>query len=365
MYKQLISPVLDHLDSEFMHNLARESLHFAETVPPLLPLLEYINLGRRRVSSEKLNVIVSGISFDNPITVGAGWDKYGRAVRALWHLGFSGVEVGTVVVHPQPGNPKPRQFMIAPGVALNRLGFNSPGMDQIKYNLGRYKNSGIPIGISIGKNKDLDEKEIAWAHRTVAENLYDFASYFAVNVSSPNTPGLRQLQDKKPLTEIVQAVKDSVEGKPPKPIFIKIAPELTMHAVDEVIEVVTDNNIAGIIASNTTINTDIKGKYGDKWKQAQGGLSGDDADYRTLVNDQIRHIYKQTGDRIEIIGVGGVKDTQTALEKIRAGAKLLQIVTAIRGEGPSVCANINTGLLNFMIKEGVKNISELVGVDTN
>jgi dihydroorotate dehydrogenase len=361
MYKQFISPILDRLDSETWHNIARESLHCAEFFSPLLKLIELFNYGGKRLVDERLKVNLSGIEFDNPIAVGAGWDKYGRAVKGLWHLGFSGVEVGTVVLHPQPGNPKPRQFMIAPGVAINWLGFNSPGMDQIKLNLGRYKNSRIPVGISIGKNKELNDEEAVWAHRTVAENLYDSASYFAVNVSSPNTPGLRKLQEKAPLTQIVKAVKNSMRGKVKKPIFIKIAPELSISAVDDVIDVVLDNRLSGIIASNTTINSDIKGKYGEKWRQSQGGLSGDDPDYRKMVNDQIKHIYKQAGDKLEIIGVGGVKDSETALEKIKAGAKLLQVVTAIRGEGPSVAGKINTGLLNYMIKEGVSDINELVG----
>ncbi|HSG32782.1 MAG TPA: quinone-dependent dihydroorotate dehydrogenase [Thermodesulfobacteriota bacterium] len=366
MYKQIVSPILDHLDSETWHNFARESLHHCESFSPLLRLVELFNFGARRLIDDRLKVNLSGIDFDNPVTVGAGWDKYGRAVKALWHLGFSGVEVGTVVFHPQPGNPKPRQFMIAPGVGVNWLGFNSPGMDKIKENLNRYKNSGIPIGISIGKNKNLDDKEIAWAHRAVAEELYDFASYFAVNVSSPNTPGLRKLQDKKPLGEIIAAVKDSMKGKKvKKPVFIKIAPELTFHAIDEVIDVVEENKISGIIASNTTINTEIKAKYGTRWKESQGGLSGDDPDYRKLVNDQIKHIYKQTKGKMEIIGVGGINSSETALEKIKAGAKLLQLVTAIRGEGPSVAGKINTGLLNFMIKEGVKDVSELVGTDAD
>lgn len=364
MYKQFISPILDHLDSETWHNFARESLHFTENFSLLLKFTQLFNYSGKRLVDERLKVNISDIEFDNPITVGAGWDKYGRAVKGLWHLGFSAVEVGTVVLHPQPGNPKPRQFMIAPGVGINWLGFNSPGTDQIKLNLQRYKNCRIPIGISIGMNRELDEKEIAWAHGAVAENLYDCASYFAVNVSSPNTPGLRKLQDKKPLNDIIEAVKDSMNGKKiKKPIFVKIAPELTLHAVDEVIEVVTDNNISGIIASNTTINSDIKGKYGQKWRQSQGGLSGDDPDYRKMVNDQIKHIYKQAGDKLEIIGVGGIKDSETALEKIKAGAKLLQVVTAIRGEGPFVAGKINTGLLNYMIKEGVSNINELVGIE--
>lgn len=364
MYKQIVSPVLDYLDSEKWHNIARESLHYTEISPVFLRLLEFFNYEGKRIRDERLKVNLSGTEFDNPITVGAGWDKYGRAVKALWHLGFSGVEVGSVVLKPQPGNPKPRQFMIAPGVAINWLGFNSPGLHMVKHNLKRYKDSSIPIGISIGKNKDMDENEIANVHGNVADELYDFASYFAVNVSSPNTPGLRKLQDREPLTEIVKAVNHSMKDKKSsKPVFVKIAPELTLNALDEVIDVALQNKLAGIIASNTTSNTDIKAKYGEKWMKSQGGLSGDDSDYRAIVNNQIRHIYKNSGDKMEIIGVGGIKDSQTALDKIKSGAQLLQVVTAIRGEGPTVAGRINAGLISYMIKEGVKNIQELVGVD--
>jgi dihydroorotate dehydrogenase len=363
MYKQLISPILDYLDSEKWHNIARESLHHAEISPVFLKLIELFNYDRKRINNERLRVNLSGIEFDNPVTVGAGWDKYGRAVKALWHLGFSGVEVGTVVLKPQPGNPKPRQFMIAPGVAINWLGFNSPGLYRVKDNLSRYKNSSVPIGISIGKNKDLEEKDIAHAHYVVADELYHFASYFAVNVSSPNTPGLRKLQDRGPLTEIVKAVNDSMKNKvSTKPVFVKIAPELTLNALDEVIDVAIANKLSGIIASNTTIDQEIKAKYGERWMNTEGGLSGDDKDYRKLVNAQITHIYKHARDKLEIIGVGGIKDSHTALEKIKSGAKLLQLVTAIRGEGPSVAGSINAGLISFMIKEGVKNIQELVGI---
>jgi dihydroorotate dehydrogenase len=364
MYKEFIDPVLMKLDSETWHTRAKEALHLAETTPFTLKLLEMFADHHQRFNDERLRVCLGGAVFDNPVMVGAGWDKAGHAVKALYTLGFSGVEVGTVVAYPQAGNPKPRQFMLAPGVTLNRLGFNSPGMEVVAHNLEKYKGNSIPIGISLGKNKEIVAIDAPQAHAVVAEKLYAYATYFAINVSSPNTPGLRALQDKQPLTDIVQAVIETMEslgGR--KPLFVKIAPELSNEAVNDVIEVILDNRLAGIIASNTTVNPDIKARYGEQWCNEAGGLSGDDPDYRKMATEQVAHIYRETKGSIDIIGVGGVKDAQTALEKIKAGAKVVQVVTGIRGEGTALPGRINRGIVSYMEKEGVRNIDELVGVD--
>ncbi len=364
MYKQLIDPLLTKLDSETWHTRAREALYMAEATPFTLKLVELFADQHRRFSDERLHVVLGGVQFENPVMVGAGWDKAGRAVKALYTLGFSGVEVGTVVAYPQEGNPRPRQFMLAPGVTLNRLGFNSPGMEAVAQNLERYKGSGIPIGISVGKNKEVEAKDAPEAHTVVVKRLYAHAAYFALNVSSPNTPGLRALQEKQPLTEIVQAVNETMErmgGR--KPLFIKIAPELSHEAVHDVIDVVLAHGLTGIIATNTTINPDIKAKYGERWRHEAGGLSGDDPTYRNMATEQIAYIYRETKGSIEIIGVGGVKDAETALQKIKAGAKVVQVVTGIRGEGTALPGRINRGLVRYMEKEGVKSIEELVGVD--
>lgn len=364
MYKEFIDPVLMKLDSETWHTRAKEALHLAETTGLTLKLLEQFADRHQRFSDERLHICLGGATFDNPVMVGAGWDKAGHAVKALYTLGFSSVEVGTVVTYPQTGNPKPRQFMLAPGVTLNRLGFNSPGMEVVAQNLEKYKGSGIPIGISLGKNKEVEAKDAPEANAMVAKKLYAYATYFAINVSSPNTPGLRELQDKKPLTDIVQAVNETMEsigGR--KPLFVKIAPELSHEAVDDVIAVVADNGLTGIITSNTTTNPDIKARYGERWRNEVGGISGDDPDYRRIATEQIAYIYRETKGSIDIIGVGGVKDAQTALEKIKAGAKIVQAVTAIRGEGTALPGRTNRGIVSYMEKEGVKSIAELVGVD--
>src|SRR5579859_109288 len=363
MYKKLIDPLLMRLDSEMWHTRAREALHLTESTPLTLKLLELFTDQQRRFADARLRVLLGGIELENPVLVGAGWDKAGRAVKALYTLGFAGVEVGTVVLHAQAGNPRPRQFMLAPGVTLNQLGFNSPGMEAVAHYLERYKGSAIPIGIKIGKNREIAAEDAPQAHAIVAERLYDFPAYFAINVSSPNTPGLRALQDKKPLTDIVQAVNQTMESRGGrKPLFVKIAPELSPAAIDDVIEVVLDNGLTGIIASNTTVSPDIKATYGERWRNEAGGVSGDDVDYRSMATLQIAHIYRQTRGSIDIIGVGGVKDAQTALEKITAGAKAVQVVTAIRGEGTAVAGRINRGIVDFMEKEGVRGVQELVGV---
>ena len=366
MYKEIVRPILNKFDSETFHELARESLHFAELSPLTLKLVELFTDKHKRFTDPRLRTHIGGVEFENPLIVGAGWDKAGRAVAGLWHLGFAGVEVGSVLEYPQPGNPKPRLHMVSNGTAINWLGFNSPGVDVVKHNLSKYKSHPARIGISIGMNKDVAHDDSPRAHAVIAEELSEDADYFAINISSPNTPGLRKLQEKRRTIDIVHAVKEAMErGGLSRPVFIKIAPDLTYEAVDDIIGVALEHSIAGIIASNSTINTGIKAKYGDKWRNSQGGLSGDDVDYRKMTTDIIAHIYRQAGDKLDIVGVGGVHDTESALEKIMAGAKALQLVTAIRGEGSTVAGKINRGIVEFMEKEKVDNLNELVGVSSN
>lgn len=365
MYKELVRPVLDHLDSETWHVLARNFLHFAESNPITLKLLErFFAHEGKRFSHEKLKITLGGIMLDNPLLVGAGWDKPGKAIKALYQLGFAGVEVGSVLEFPQEGNPKPRQFMLSPGVALNRLGFNSPGMEAVSKNLEKYSKTGITIGISLSKNKIIPNELAAQTHANLTKFLYPVASYFVVNVSSPNTPNLRQLQDKGPLTEIVKAVNSAMDEKGKrKPLFVKIAPELTDAETDDVIDVVLSNGLTGIIATNTTVNPDIKAYYGEWWRNEAGGVSGNDFRYREMSTKKIEHITKVTNlKNIEIVGVGGVNSPNSTLEKIAAGAKSVQIVTGIRGEGTTLPGRINKYLIRWMKKEGINSIEEIVGV---
>lgn len=340
-YKKIIRPILEKIDSETLHVANRYLLHLLESNRTTLKFLERLNYQGKRFGSKKLQKNIAGLSFENPLIVGAGWDKPGITVGALFALGFAGVEVGTVVANPQGGNKRPRHF-VKEGVSLNRYGFNNPGADKVAKNLERYiSNKKIIIGISIGKNKDATDSPAAFAD--VVRVLYKYASYFAINVSSPNTKGLRELQKSEELEPIVKAVQLEMkkQGKQ-KPLFVKIAPDLTLPQIDDAINVVLKSKITGIIATNTTNNKKIKKKYG--WNSQDGGVAGDDTDYRTMSTKIISYIYRRTHGKIIIIGSGGIKDTETAIEKLKAGATLLQITTGIHGEGPTIAGRINREL---------------------
>lgn len=365
IYKTFLRPVLDRFDSETWHHNVKELLHLCEFSGLTLRLLELAASGGSRFEDRRLGVTVAGVPFENPLIVGAGWDKTGRALRALCSLGFAGVEVGSVVERPQRGNPRPRQFMVTPDVCLNSLGLNSPGMDAVLENLRWYGRLDMPVGINLGINSDTSHEDAPRAYAAVARKFRGDASYFAINVSSPNTPGLRKLQDGGRLEEIIRAVTESLVDSSGvgKPLFVKISPDLSLGAIDDLLGVVIDSGISGVIATNTSDNRALKAKYGAKWEGLPGGISGNDLEYRSLSTSIISHIYRAAGEELEIIGVGGVCDTASALEKLRAGAKAVQIVTGLRGEGLSVANSINRGLLKFMDKNGTRNLSEITGSD--
>ncbi len=359
-YRDIIDPFLRNKDSEIWHTKVVNALHLAESNPLTLKLLELFIHQMDSIKDERLKVVVGGIEFKNPLMVAAGWDKEGKAPEGLFVLGFSGDEVGTVTLDPQPGNPKPRQYMIAPGVSLNSMGFNSPGADEVAKNLKRYKGSGIPIGISIGINKNVKPSEAPEGYAAVAEKLYEYASYFAINVSSPNTKGLRDLQDEMFLTDIVQAVKNRVGER--KPIFVKISPDLELEEIDKIITVVIDNRLAGIIATNTTSDPKIKAEYG-KWAGVPGGIGGDNYRYRVRSDQVLAHIYKETLGKLDVIAVGGVDGTLRVLEKIMLGAKITQAHTAIRTEGPMFAVKTIRGLIRYMDSTGMKSLDEIRGIN--
>ena len=364
LHKRLINPILNHLDSETWHQHAVDVLHGMEVSATRLKILQLLAQGRMRYKDKRLHTRIGNVALENPVMVGAGWDKQGRAVCALHAVGFAGVEVGSVLQHPQHGNPEPRQFMIGDGVCLNHLGFNSAGMEAVAQHLERYRHDDIPIGISIGKNKEVQEHDAPAAHAVVAEHLAPYASYMGVDLSSPNTPNLRALQEKGPLRDIVQAVCGTLAQKGyTTDVYVKIAPDLTLHAVDDVMKIAIDEGLAGIIASNTTIRPDLKARYGERWRGEAGGLSGDNAEFRAMSTRQIAHIYRQSQGRLSLIGVGGIKDAMTALEKIRAGASAVQLVTALRGEGLGVANAINRGIVRELSQKGAKSLREMIGID--
>lgn len=381
MYKEVVRPILDFTrHSEFMHVAVREGLHLAEQDPQALKFLEFIfAYQRKRFSDPKLNIEIDGIQYSNPLVVGAGWDKTGRALNALHGLGFGGVTVGTVLAWDQDGDLKPRQFANG-GVGLNRLGFNNPGMNRVEKNLKVYgfspnfvaieqaknpnaklKVNQVPIGVSLGKNKEVKDSDTPFAHAIVAQRLYPYACWMEINVSSPNTPGLRNLQQKGLLTDIAQAVIATQEEMGGIiPTYVKIAPDnMTPQILNDVVDVVISNKLKGVIAANTTINQELKRRYG--WGDQIGGLSGDDPDFENMSTGLISQIYQQVGNQITIIGVGGVHDVASAKRKIAAGASGLQIVTGLRGEGFSLPGKINHGLVRWVEQEQVSSIQRLVG----
>ena len=316
-------------------------------------------LGGERIEDTRLSTVVGGLEFENPLMVGAGWDKKGKAVDGLYTLGFSGTEVGSVLVHPQSGNPRPRLWY-RDGVGLNRLGFNSIGMEAVAANLDIQRRQGI-VGISIGKNKLTPDEHAPWAHAAVAERLHDYADYFAINVTSPNTPGLRNLLNPESLTNIIRAVKEVLAAKGQKPLFVKTTVDLSLGDLDKVLEVCIAEGVTGIIATNTTVDDYLKSAYG--WQGRAGGLSGDSPVYRRRATERMKYITQQTrGTGLQRIGVGAVNDAQSAVERLEAGAQVVQVVTAIRQRKAKVARVINVGIIERLTKDGMANVQELVGI---
>ncbi|MDP3771883.1 MAG: dihydroorotate dehydrogenase (quinone) [bacterium] len=365
MYQEYISPWLDRRDSETWHNRAKDIMHAAETTPMTRFALELVGNGGRRFTDPRLQVESAGIKFDNPLVVAAGWTPDGKACHALYLLGFAGVTVGSVPEFGQPGNPKPRQFMIGHGVALNRKGFANPGMKAVRRMMKRYEGSRIPIGISIGKNKEVSDRDAPAAYARVATYLAPLARWLVINVSSPNTPGLRNLQGKELLTDIMWNVQGTVRQSMSRsiPIFIKIDPDMPLAAVDDVMMVAVETGAAGIIAANTTVDERIKRKYGERWASEPGGVSGSDPDYRDKVDEKITHIYRSVGNELDVWGVGGIDSTASAIRKIKRGARIVKIHTGIRTLGPRVASMINRGIADYLTREGIARVTDLIGTD--
>jgi dihydroorotate dehydrogenase len=319
--------------------------------------------GGKRIEDPRLHTEVGGLELENPLLVGAGWTKDGRAVRGLYELGFAGTEVGSVTVFPQYGNPRPRLFMDKKhAVARNAFGFNCPGMVAVRENLEDQHHGGV-IGISLTRNKLTPNSQAAWAHATVADYLYDHADYFAINVASPNTPGLRDLLDPKPLTDIIQAVQDVLREKgngTMKPLFVKTTVDLSRANLSRVLDTCVDLGANGVIDTNTTIDDRIKAKYG--WKDMPGGVSGDDDWFRRRANDRMKFITAETrGTGLGRIGVGAINSGTAAIDRIMAGAECLQIVTAIRQRGPRIAHGINTGLAARIMIDNAAGIRDYIG----
>lgn len=345
MYKWLILPILFRFDAEQVHHFVCGTLQFLFKIPGVPFLFRQLFT----YEDPSLEREVFGLKFKNPVGLAAGFDKNAELVEEMACLGFGFVEIGTVTPLAQAGNDKPRLFRLKPDRALiNRMGFNNEGAAAAAKRLRRRKTN-ILIGGNIGKNKLTPNENALDDYLKCFDELYDTVDYFVVNVSSPNTPGLRDLQEKEPLTKILTALKQrsyaweekqkSKARESPKPILLKIAPDLTDSQLDDIIEIVTASQIAGVIATNTTISrADLATDTESIKKIGAGGLSGAPLTHRST--EVIRYICEKSNHSFPVIGVGGIGSPEEAREKLEAGASLVQIYTGFIYEGPALAKRI-------------------------
>jgi dihydroorotate dehydrogenase len=365
LYSSLIRPILFRLPAETAHRFALASLSKALEVGAMRRRLE-----RQYHSTPFGNLKRFGLTFRNPVGLAAGFDKNGDAADALAVLGFGFIEVGTVTSEAQPGNPSPRLFRLPRDRALiNRLGFNNCGAKQLVKNLKRHRPDCV-LGVNIGKARAVPVEKAIPDYLKTFEIVYEVADYIAVNVSSPNTPQLRELQQANVLRDLLTqlqtrncelAEKYSVSA--PRPLLAKIAPDLHEEEIASIVEVAQQTGIAGIIATNTT--TGRENLYSSPARVASaggGGLSG--APLRKRSTEVIRTIYRLTNGSLPIIGIGGVFTAEDAWEKICAGASLLQLYTGFIYEGPSVARRINEGLRGILTARGYVSLDEAVGCES-
>jgi dihydroorotate dehydrogenase len=340
MVYSLLRPALFRLDAERAHALAIGALK-------LLPR-------GRAARPGPLATEVAGIAFPNPLGMAAGFDKDGEVPDALLGLGFGFAEIGSITPLPQAGNPRPRLFRLAEDRAvINRMGFNNHGaaeaVERLRARVGR---PGV-VGINIGANKDSADRIADYAMMT--RLMAPFASYLAVNVSSPNTPGLRALQDEEALAALLDAVLEA-RGTPGPPVFLKVAPDLEPADVDAIARIAIDKRLGALIVSNTTIS---RPPLKSSLAVEAGGLSG--APLRDLAQARLRDFRKATGGAMPLIGVGGVANAEHAWARIRAGASLVQLYSAMVYEGPGIARRIVCGLEAMMRRDGIASIAEAVG----
>lgn len=332
MYKSLIRPILFKFDPEEVHyftfSLLKNFLFLAKIFLP------------KPIEDKKLEREVFGLKFKNPVGLAAGFDKDAKMFSELSHLGFGFIEIGTLTPKPQDGNPKKRLFRLKEDSAIiNRMGFNNGGVDAAVERLKKNKN--VLIGGNIGKNKVTPNEEAVNDYIICFEKLFPYVDYFVVNVSSPNTPNLRALQEKEPLTKLLSQLQElNSKKEKQKPILLKIAPDLTDEQLLDIIDIVKDTKIAGVIATNTTLSREHLISENQK---ETGGLSGKPLAKRST--EIIRFLSEKSGKAFPIIGVGGIHSAEDALEKLEAGASLIQLYTGFIYEGPELIRDINNKLL--------------------
>ena len=336
MYKQLIRPILFFFDPEKVHYFTFSAIRIFSKIPGFSSLFRALY----EVKDSRLETEVFGLKFKNPVGLAAGFDKNAVLYKELSDFGFGFIEIGTITPKAQDGNPKKRLFRLKEDSAIiNRMGFNNGGVEEAVLRLK--KNNGVLIGGNIGKNKVTPNEEATSDYEICFEALFDYVDYFVVNVSSPNTPNLRALQDKEPLTELLQTLQNKNWAKPKqKPILLKIAPDLTDEQLLDIIDIVNETKIAGVIATNTTLSRD--GLVSEN-KIETGGLSGKPLEKRST--EVIRFLAEKSNQSFPIIGVGGIHSAEDALEKLAAGASLVQLYTGFIYEGPALVKAINKAVL--------------------
>lgn len=363
-YKSLVRPLLFRKDPEKSH----------EQILALLSHLEFLYGTLNdfyKVDDDRLKVRIGPLTFPNPVGLAAGFDKNAVAPKTLSAFGFGFMEIGAVTAQAQPGNPKPRLYRLPEDHALiNRLGFNNEGAEAIALKLERLRARGatpeVPLGINIGRTRIVETKDAVMDFLLAFDKLFPHGDFFSLNVSSPNTPNLRDLQEKALLRELLAAVQEKNRALAtrakidPKPVFVKIAPDIEFSQVDEIIEVVAAVKLTGIVATNATAYM----REGLKSPAARepGGLSG--RPITRMVTAFISHIYRATQGRLPVIGVGGIFNAQDAYDKIKAGAGAVQIYTGWVYEGPGAVKRINRGLLSLLERDGLKHLSEAVGMES-
>ncbi|MEO1730716.1 MAG: quinone-dependent dihydroorotate dehydrogenase [Pseudomonadota bacterium] len=350
MLFRLARPAIFALDSETGHRLAIAALKAMPT-----------RGGRSSLAKQGgASINVAGLEFPNPVGVAAGFDKDAEVPDALFGLGFGFTEVGSITPKPQAGNPKPRLFrLVEDDAVINRMGFNNAGSEKAIERLkARSARPGI-LGINIGANKDSADRIADYA--AMARMMTPYASYLAVNVSSPNTPGLRALQDESALTALIDGVieaRDAVAGAHVPPVFLKVAPDLEKADIDAIARIALDKQLGALIVSNTTTGRpDLKSHHAGE----TGGLSG--APLRELALQRVRDFREATGGEIPLIGVGGIATAEHAWQRIRAGASLIQLYSAMVYEGPGLGARIASGIERLMRRDGFASVAEAVGTE--
>ena len=342
----VLRPFLFNLDPETAHDLAIKSLKF-NPLPGKMFEVE---------DEQMLNIELLGKNFPNPIGLAAGFDKSAEAYNSLLKLGFGFVEVGTVTPLKQYGNPKPRIFRLEDDQALiNRLGFNNDGMETVKSRIKSDGKNGI-LGVNIGPNKETKDQKNDFC--LGLKNFFDIADYITVNISSPNTQGLRDFHDQEKLLELMISLnKIKKDNESNIPLLLKISPDINNNYIPEIADAAIKNNFSAVVLTNTTNSN--RDNLISKFKKEEGGLSGNPLNQ--ISTNMIKKFYKELSNKMPIIGVGGVNSGKTAYEKITAGASLLQLYTGFVYRGPSAAKNIKKELIQILKSEGVKNIKDIVG----